>query len=294
MAQVHPSAVVHKDARLADGVTIGPNCVIESEVSIGADTILDANVVIGRKVRIGKGNHFFANCVIGGRPQVLGLGSDEAIGGLVIGDGNTFREQVTIHPSIYKDKFTKVGNDNLLMIGVHIGHDCILEDKIVMSNFVQISGHCRIETGVWFSGMVLLHQFVTIGKWCYAAGLAGINKDIPPFLMVSGHYPPRVRGVNKRGLQRAGLTQQQQHRIIEAYKKLYRQRGTLLANAQALAQEDGLDENVRAMIDVIIKSSQQQFGRYLEKFRGQRTEDREQRTDNRGQTTEDRLLYSDF
>ena len=272
MTQIHPSAVVHKDAELADDVIIGPNCVIEDEVSIGAGTILDANVVIGKKVRIGKGNHFFANCVVGGRPQVLGLSSDEAIGGLVIGDGNTFREQVTIHPSIYKDKFTKVGNDNLLMIGVHIGHDCILEDKIVMSNFVQISGHCKIETGVWFSGMVLLHQFVTIGKWCYAAGLAGINKDVPPFLMVSGHYPPRVRGVNKRGMQRAGLTQQQQQRIIEAYKKLYRHGGTLLANAEALAQEDGLDENVRAMVDMIIKSSQQQFGRYLEKFREQRAE----------------------
>jgi len=267
MAQVHPSAVIHKDVRLADSVTIGPNCVIESGVSIGADTILDANVVIGKKVKIGKGNHFFANCVIGGRPQILGLGPDEPIGGLAIGNGNIFREQVTIHPSIDKDKWTTVGNDNLLMIGVHIGHDCILEDKIVMSNYVQISGHCKIETGVWLSGMVLLHQFVTVGKWCYAAGLAGINKDVPPFLMVSGHYPPRVRGINKRGLIRAGFTQEQQRKIFEAYKKLYRQGGTLLENAKALAAEDRLDENVRAMTETIIKSSQQQFGRYLEKFR---------------------------
>jgi len=267
MTQVHHSAVVHKDTQLADSVIIGPNCVIESGVSIGADTILDANVVIGKKVKIGCGNHFFANCVIGGRPQILGLAPDKPIGALVIGDRNIIREQVTIHPSIDQDKWTTVGNDNLLMIGVHIGHDCILEDKIVMSNFVQISGHCKIETGVWFSGMVLLHQFVTVGKWCYAAGLAGINKDVPPFLMVSGHYPPRVRGVNKRGLIRAGLSQEQQRKIFEAYKKLYRQGGTLLENAKALAAEDGLDENARAMAEAIIKSSQQQFGRYLEKFR---------------------------
>ncbi len=272
MTKIHPSAVIDKDARLDEGVTIGPNCVIEGKVSIGADTILDANVVIGKNVKIGKRNHFYANCVIGGRPQILDMDPRDPIGGLVIGDGNTFREQVTIHPSIYKDRLTKVGNDNLLMIGVHIGHDCVLEDKIVMSNFVQISGHCKIETGVWFSAMVLLHQFVTIGKWCYAAGLAGINKDIVPFLTVSGHYPLRVRGVNKRGLKRAGLSEQQQQRIIEAYSKLYRQGGTLLENAKALAKEDGLDENVQAMIDTIIKGSQQQFGRYLEKFRGQRTE----------------------
>jgi UDP-N-acetylglucosamine acyltransferase len=132
---------------------------------------------------------------------------------------------------------------------------------------VQISGHCKIETGVWLSGLVALHQFVTIGKWSYAAGLTGINRDVPPFLIVSGHYPPRIRGVNKRGLQRAGLSEQQQERIFEAYSKLYRQGGALLENATALAQEDGLDENVRAIIDAIAKSSEQQFGRYLEKFR---------------------------
>jgi len=267
MIQVHPSAVVHKDTQLGEGVTIGPNCVIDSGVSIGAGTVLDANVVIGKNVKIGQNNHFFANCVIGGSPQLLGMSLHAKIGGLVIGDRNDIREQVTIHPSIYEERFTKTGNDNLLMIGVHIGHDCLLEDKIVLSNYVQISGHCKIETGVWFSGMVLLHQFVTVGKWCYAAGLAGINHDVPPFLIVSGHYPPRVRGVNKRGLVRAGFSEQQQQKIFEAYEKLYRQGGPLLENAKSLAQEDGLDENVRAMIDMITKGSEHRFGRYLEKFR---------------------------
>jgi len=268
MVEVHPSAVVAKDARLAEGVTIGPNCVIDGGVEIGDSTIVDANVMIGRNVKIGRNNHFFANCAIGTAPQILGLSLDAEIGDLVIGDGNTIREQVTIHPSVYPGELTKVGNDNLLMIGSHIGHDCTLGDKIVMSNYVQISGHCKIGRGVWFSGMVMLHQFVTIGKWCYAAGLAGINRDVPPFLIVSGHYPPRVRGVNKRGLVRAGLSEQQRQQICKAYKKLYRRiDGTLLRRAKALAQEDGLDENVQAMVDVIIRSSEHQFGRYLEKFR---------------------------
>jgi UDP-N-acetylglucosamine acyltransferase len=267
MSEMHPSAVVHKDAELADGVTVGPNCVIGGGVSIGAGTELGANVVIDGDVRIGQSNHFFANCVIGGIPQVLGLDSDSEVGGIIIGDGNTIREQVTIHSSIYPGKFTKVGNDNLLMVGVHIGHDCTLEDKTVLSNCVQLSGHCRIETGVWFSGIVALHQFVTIGRWSYAAGLAGINHDIPPFLIVSGHYPPRIRGVNERGMRRAGLSEQQQQKISEAYRKLYRSGGTLLENAKALAADDGLDENVRAMVDMIIKSSEHRFGRYLETLR---------------------------
>jgi len=267
MIKIHPSAVVHKDAQLAEDVVIGPNCVIDRGVSIGAGTILQANVVINKNVTIGKNNCFYAHCVIGGRPQILGLPPDREIGALVIGDNNTLREQVTIHPSIYKDGITKIGSENLLMIGVHIGHDCILEDKIVMSNYVQVSGHCKIETGVWFSGMVVLHQFVTVGKWCYAAGLAGINKDVPPFLIISGHYPARIRGVNKRGMKRAGLNAEQQQKILWAYKKLYRQGGTLLENARALAQEDGIDENVQAMLDMINKSSEHQYGRYLEKFR---------------------------
>jgi UDP-N-acetylglucosamine acyltransferase len=267
MIQKHPSAVIHEDAQLGEGVVIGPNCIIESGVSVGDGTVFAANVVIGKDVTIGRNNHFFANCVIGGFPQILGLTDVSKVGKLAIGDNNVIREQVTIHPSMHFGNITKIGNNNLLMVGVHIGHDCVLEDKIVMSNYVQISGHCKIETGVWLSGMVLLHQFITIGKWCYAAGLAGINHDIPPFLIVSGHYPPRVRGVNKRGLMRAGLSGEQQQKIIDAYKKLYRKGGVLLKNAEALAKEDGIDENVRAIVDAIIKSNEHRFGRYLEKFR---------------------------
>lgn len=264
---VHPSAVVAPDVELAEGVFIGPHCVIENGVSIGAGTKLTANVYVGKNVIIGKGNHLFPNCSVGCPPQVLGLGADSEYGSLEIGDNNTIREQVTIHPSMKKDGSTKIGNDNLIMIGVHIGHDCIIEDKLVLSNFVQISGHCKIGTGVWFSGMVLLHQFITVGKWCYAAGLAGINHDIPPFLIVSGHYPPKVRGVNKRGLKRAGLNEQQQEKIIEAYKRLYRNGQPLLKNAHSLAEEDGQDENVMAMVDAILKSSEHRYGRYLETFR---------------------------
>jgi len=267
MTTIHASAVVGKGAKLAADVVVGPGCVIGSNVSIDSGTVLDANVVIDGNVTVGSNNHFFPNCVIGCKPQILSLRPDTQIGGLAIGEGNVFRELATIHPSMLPAGQTKVGNDNFIMVGAHVGHDCILEDKIVMSNCVHVGGHCKIETGAWLSGIVGLHQFVTVGKWSYAAGLAGVNRDVPPFLVVSGHYPLRVRGVNKRGLQRAGLTDQQQQRILEAYRKLYRQGGALLENAEAMAQEDGLDENVRAMIDAIIESGKHQFGRYLETFR---------------------------
>lgn len=268
MAEIHASAVVHKDVDLGEDVRIGPNCVIHSGVSIGSGTTLDANIVIEKDVTIGKNNRFFSNSVIGTLPQVLGLTEDEA-GKLVIGDDNVMHEQVTIHSSMHKDGLTRVGNENFIMVGVHVGHDCQVGDKIVMSNCAQIGGHCNIGTGVWLSGVVAMHQFVTLGKWCYIAGFAGINKDVPPYLTVSGHYPPVIRGVNKRGMQRAGLSEASQERVSEAYRKLYRQGGPLLESVKALAQEDGLDENVREIVDSLLNSSKHQYGRYLETLREQ-------------------------
>ncbi len=268
MKQIHPAAVIEDGALLEDGVIIGPNCFVGAGKTIGEGNILEANVVINKNVRIGKRNHFFSNCVIGGQPQILNLRPDAKLGGLTIGDNNAIREPVTIHPSMHADGFTNIGNDNLLMIGVHVGHDCIIEDKTVLSNFTQISGHCKIGTGVWLSGVVLLHQFVTVGKWCYAAGMTGINKDVPPFFIVSGHYPPEVRGANEPGLARAGLSEKQQEGIYDAYKRLYRDdKIPLLQKAKQMAAESGLDENIRDMLDVIIKSSEHRFGRYLETLR---------------------------
>jgi len=124
MTQIHPSAVIHKDAQLADDVIVGPNCVIHSGATIGSGTILEANVVINKDVKIGRENHFFPNCVLGSRPQVLRLKLDSEIGGLVIGDENVIREQVTIHRSIYPGDLTKIGNNNFMMVSTHIGHDC--------------------------------------------------------------------------------------------------------------------------------------------------------------------------
>jgi len=268
MKQIHSTAVIEEGAIIQEGVVIGPHCFVDTGAVIGEGTILDANVVIGKNVRIGKRNHLFPNSVVGGQPQILGLGPDAKVGGLIIGDDNTIREQVTIHPSMYHDALTKVGNSNLIMVGVHIGHDCVLEDKIVLSNFTQLSGHCKIGTGVWLSGVVLIHQFTTVGRWWSAAAISGINKDVPPFLIVSGHYPPEIRGVNKRGLKRAGLNEKQQKAILDAYKYLYRDdKKPLLQKAKEMAREAGLDENVRDMVEAILKSSEHRYGRYLEKFR---------------------------
>jgi UDP-N-acetylglucosamine acyltransferase len=267
MSKIHPTAVIDSSARLGKDVVVGPNCFIDAGAKIGSGCALDANVIIGENVKIGERNIFYPGCVIGRNPQMLGVKPDTRFGLLEIGNGNVIREFVTIHPSIYPDGTTRIGDNNMIMIGVHIGHDCIIEDKTVISNSTQISGHCKIETGVWLSGTVLIHQFVTVGKWSYAAGFAGLNHDVPPFVIVSGHYPPKVRAVNERGLMRAGLTEEQQEAITDAFKSLFRGKTPLLENAKALAATNGLDENVRAMVDSIINGSKHRFGRYLETLR---------------------------
>jgi UDP-N-acetylglucosamine acyltransferase len=267
MAIIHPTAVVEENVQLADDVVVGPYCVIGSGVSIGAGTILDARVVITGNTTIGRQNRFFPNSLIGCNPQILGMEPGAQTGALVIGDRNAFRENVTVHVSRHTGGATRIGNDNLLMVGSHIGHDAVLEDKIVLSNLVQIGGHVKIEMGAWMSGLAASHQFVTIGRWSYVAGLAGLTHDVVPFVIVSGHYPPRVRGINKRGMNRAGLNEQQQEKILDAYKSLYRQGGTLLANAKELAERNGLDENVRAMVEAVFHSTEHRFGRYRESLR---------------------------
>ena len=267
MNKIHPTAVIDSGAQLGNDVVVGPNCHIETGAEIGDGCILDANVVIAKNIKIGKKNIFYPNSVIGKNPQMLGATPDSYSGLLEIGNENTIREFVTIHPSIYSDSATKVGNNNLLMVGVHIGHDCVVEDQTVMSNNTQISGHCKIETGAWFSGTVQIHQFVTVGKWSYAAALSGLNHDITPFLIVSGHYPPKIRMVNQRGLLRAGLNEEQQKAVEQAHKFLYRSKTPLLENAMELAARGDLDENVKAMVDSIINSGKHRFGRYLETLR---------------------------
>jgi len=267
MVEIHPSAVVDKKAELGDGVYVGPHCVVEAGCVIGEGTVLEANVVVSSDVKLGKNNRLYPCCVLGRSPQLLGFKTGTKVGRLEIGDNNALRENVTMHPGMYPDAVTKLGSDNLIMVGSHIGHDCIVGNKIVMSNGCQVSGHVHIEDGVWISGMVGIHQFCTIGKWAYVAGFSAIAHDIPPFVIVSGHYPPMIRSVNKRGLIRAGLSEESKAAVTDAFRKLYRSGGTLLENATHIYEQDGIDENVKAMTQMIINSSKQRFGRYLEGFR---------------------------
>jgi UDP-N-acetylglucosamine acyltransferase len=267
--KIAPTAVVDRQAEVADDVVIGPGCVIEADVVIGPGCELRANVMVCRGTRMGRENRVFAGCVLGEEPQITRL--DRSIRTeLVIGDQNVFREYVTIsRGSPHGGGKTLVGNGNYLMAYSHLGHDVEMEDHVVLANVCQIAGYCRIERNAWLSGCAGTHQFVTIGRFAYAAACAVMVYDIPPFVKVAGSYPCEVRGVNATGLRRAGVADESVAALGRACRRLYwRKDGqTLAAALTELAAQDGLDENVRYLLDAVQRSTQSRMGRYRERLR---------------------------
>jgi len=267
VTKIAPTAVVDKTAQLADDVFVGPGCLIGPHSLIGPGCILKANVIIGSRVTLGRNNRIFPNCVLGEEPQIVGLIDPPTA--LIIGDHNTFREQVTINRgSPQGGGKTTIGNNNYLMIAAHLGHDCEMEDNCVLGNAVAIAGHCKIERNAWLSAFSTMQQFSTVGRFTFSAGFSGIYNDQPPFVRVAG-YPCRVRGLNLIGLKRAGFSEQNLAALDKAYRRLFRKIGseTLAHAVEDLAAQNGLDENVRCLLDSLRRRHQHRTGRYRELFR---------------------------
>jgi len=264
MTTIHSSAIVDKTAKLGRDVIVGPGCVIGSDVIIGDGCELKSHVVIGPGTHMGCNNRAFTGCVIGEEPQILGRRDPQSA--LVIGESNTFREYVTIHRgNPHSGGKTIVGNNNYLMVGCHLGHDCEVEDETVMVNYCQIAGHCKIEKKAWLGGFTALHQFVTVGRFTYTGGRGGSSHDIPPFMRVSGTYPCQVRGLNLIGLQRAGMPQESIKALNQAYKKLYcKRQGAIASVVKDMLDESVLDENVRYLLEFVQRGCRHRFGRYRE------------------------------
>ena len=200
--QIHPQAVVDAKAELAAGVVVGPGAVIGPDVVIGANTWIGPNSVLDGRLRLGRDNRVFPGACLGLEPQDLKYrGAPTEV---VIGDGNTIRECVTINRATDEGERTVVGNHNLLMAYCHLGHNCELGNRIVMSNAIQVAGHVIIEDRAVIGGCLGIHQFVQIGTMAMVGGMTRVERDVPPYCLVEGH-PGRVRGLNRVGLRRSGL-----------------------------------------------------------------------------------------
>jgi UDP-N-acetylglucosamine acyltransferase len=217
--KVSPLASVDKRAVIEPGVEIGPFCMIGPDVTIGAGTILHNNVTVIGNTIIGKRNRIHANSVIGGEPQ------DHSYRGtptrVEIGNDNTFREGVTINRGTEKEVgLTYVGDHNYLMAGCHIAHDCHVGNHVTMANGCMLGGHVHIHDHVTFSGVVAVHHFVSVGSFCFVAGLSRVIQDSPPFMLCDG-IPSRPRKVNLVALRRNHFPNSEISSLTEAYRLLY-------------------------------------------------------------------------
>ncbi len=265
MTQIASTAVVDKTAQLGTDVSIGPGCVIGPHVILGDGCELRAHVYISPDTIVGTNNLIYANCVLGEEPQIVGVPETDTK--LIIGDNNTFRENVTINGGSSRGEGqTVIGNNTFFMTGSHIGHDCEIEDNGILGNYVQVGGHCKLEHNVFLNAITSLQPFVTIGRFTYTAGMSTVHHDLPPFVRAGGLYPCKVRGLNVIGLQRAGFLQDHIEHLMQAYRRLYRRRdGKSIAQAvEELASENGLDEHVRYLLEFLQHSHQHRSGRYRE------------------------------
>lgn len=219
MAKIHPHAVVSPDAKLGVDVVVGPFCIVEHDVVIGDGCWLSGHVTIKAGTTIGQNNKFYEGCVIGGLPQHANPPGPP--GRLEIGNGNVFRENVTIHRSLYEDQATLIGNDSFLMVAAHIAHDCVLENRVIIANNTALSGHVIVGERAFISGMVAVHQYCRIGSMAMVGGMARITRDVPPYITVDG-VTNRVAGLNLVGLKRNGLSSEQISTLKQAYRLIFR------------------------------------------------------------------------
>jgi UDP-N-acetylglucosamine acyltransferase len=215
--EIHPTALVSPEAKIGDGSCVGPYSIIGPKVTLGTGTKVASHVVIEGHTIAGDGNEFFQFCSIGSRPQDLKYKGEDSV--VEIGDRNTIREYVTIQPGTSGGGMrTVIGNGNLLMGSVHIGHDSIVGNSNILANGVAVAGHVKIGNGVTIGGLSGIHQFVQLGDLAFIAAGAMVTQDIPPFCMAQGDRAALV-GLNRIGMQRKGLDTN----VISEIKRLYRE-----------------------------------------------------------------------
>lgn len=217
--KTHAYTVISPSAKIGRNVEIGSFCSIEPEVSIGDDCKLESHVVVKQGVSLGADNHICEGAVLGGLPQHINV--PERPGRVVIGDGNTIREFVTIHRALDEEEATTIGDNNLLMIGVHIAHDCRVGDSTIFANDAALAGHVTVGDRAYISGGVGVHQFCRVGSLAMVGGHARVVKDVPPFMTIDG-ASGYVVGLNQIGLRRAGFRTEEVNRLKEAYRLIYR------------------------------------------------------------------------
>jgi UDP-N-acetylglucosamine acyltransferase len=232
---IHPTAVVHPEAELAPGVRIGPYAVIAAGVRIGEGTEVGPHAVIEGPTLLGRDNRVFPFASLGQAPQDLKYRGERTT--LTIGDGNNFREFVTVNRGTSGGGGdTRVGDHNLFMAYVHVAHDCKVGNRTVFANNATLAGHVEIEDFVVVGGMAAVGQFARVGESAFVAAGAMVSLDVPPYCLAQGDRA-KLFGLNVVGLRRRGLTRDQIHCIESAYRTAFRSGLTLDEACRRITEE---------------------------------------------------------
>jgi UDP-N-acetylglucosamine acyltransferase len=244
---IHPQAIVDPSARLAGDVQVGPWTWIGPEGEVGAGTVIESHVVIRGPTRIGCNNHIYQFSSIGEATPDLKYRNEPTW--LVIGDHNTIRENVTIHRGTVQDRGeTTIGDHNLLMAYVHVGHDSVIGNQAILVNNAALAGHVHVGDWAILSGHTLVHQFCKIGAHSFSGMQTAIGKDVPAYITVSGS-PAEAKTINTEGLRRRGFSAEAINQLRRAFKVLYRQGLTLELAIQRLETMFAGTPEVRVLVD---------------------------------------------
>jgi UDP-N-acetylglucosamine acyltransferase len=246
---IHELAIVDPSATLAEDVVVGPWSLIGPEVEIGPGTVIESHVVVRGPTRIGAGNHIYQFSTVGEATPDLKYRDEPTR--LVIGDNNVIRENVTIHRGTVQDRSeTTIGNDNLIMAYVHIGHDSVIGNNTIMVNNTALAGHVHVGDWAILSGYTLVHQFCKIGPHSFSGMGTAIGKDVPAYVTVSGS-PAEAKTINIEGLRRRGFSSEAISQLRRAFKILYRQGLTLDIALQRLETMLRDTPEVKVLIDSV-------------------------------------------
>ena len=215
---ISKTAIISQKSSIGNNVTIGDYCIIEDDVIIGDNTIIGPYTIIKKFTEIGKSNTIFSHCVIGEVPQDKKFNNEKTQ--LIIGNNNTIREFCTLNRGTVDTSLTRIGNNCLFMAYVHVAHDCILENDIILANGVQLGGHVEIYKYAIIGGMTPVHQFCKIGKHAFVGGGLRVVQDVPPYIIANGE-PLKFSGINILGLRRRKFTSEQRNNIKKIYKLIY-------------------------------------------------------------------------
>ncbi len=252
MGKVHPTALIHPEAKLHESVEVGPYAVIGPKVRIGAGTRVGSHAVIEGRTELGERNRVFQFASVGAVPQDLKYAGEDTQ--LIIGDDNQIREFTTLHIGTNGGGgITRIGNKNLFMAYSHVAHDCRLGDSCVLANSAALAGHVEVGNHVAFGGLSAVHQFTRIGDHAFIAGGAMVAMDVPPYCTAQGDRAELV-GLNTVGLARHGFSDDQIARVKDAYKVLFRSKLGLNEAIAKLKAEYGGHAEIDVFLDFVVQS----------------------------------------